>query len=115
MDALLNCKPSGFYVDIGANDPQLLSNTQRFYKKGWTGINIEPNIIQYKKFIEMRPNDINLNVGIGSSNKEMDFYILTADTLSTFDKEEALKNEDEYGEKNNKKNQSACTYSKFCA
>jgi hypothetical protein len=35
MDALLAGKPSGFYVDIGANHPNSLNNTKHFYDKGW--------------------------------------------------------------------------------
>lgn len=38
----------GFYVDIGAYHPFMISNTAYFYKRGWHGINIEasPNLIQ---------------------------------------------------------------------
>jgi hypothetical protein len=31
----------GVYIDIGANDPYIASNTQYFYQKGWHGINID--------------------------------------------------------------------------
>ena len=33
---------SGFYIDIGANDPDIDSVTRYFYEKGWSGIKIEP-------------------------------------------------------------------------
>ena len=36
-------KMNGFFVDVGAFDPIKYSNTYLFYKKGWRGINIEPN------------------------------------------------------------------------
>jgi hypothetical protein len=32
----------GFYVDVGATDPQRDSATRYFYELGWRGINIEP-------------------------------------------------------------------------
>jgi hypothetical protein len=32
----------GFYVDVGAADPETLSVTQAFYERGWSGINMEP-------------------------------------------------------------------------
>ena len=31
----------GFYIDIGANDPNIISVTKSFYLSGWNGINIE--------------------------------------------------------------------------
>src|ERR1035437_7606242 len=34
-------KKIGFYVDVGANNPCIQSNTHFFYKKGWRGINID--------------------------------------------------------------------------
>ncbi|MEK7618160.1 MAG: FkbM family methyltransferase [Patescibacteria group bacterium] len=41
-----------------------------FINGGWRGINIEPNEAGYKKFLERRPEDINLNcaVGIGEAD-----------------------------------------------
>src|SRR5271165_6778360 len=35
----------GTYVDVGANDPINMSNTYHFYKRGWSGICIEPHQI----------------------------------------------------------------------
>lgn len=93
VDAILGLKESGFYVDIGANDPVIANNTERFYKKGWKGINIEPNPLLFKKVCACRPDDINLNIGIGEKNGESDFYSLLPDTLSTFEKKTILKNQ----------------------
>lgn len=82
-------KPS--YIDIGAHHPSFLSNTLLFYKKGSTGINIEPNPELIKHFKAQRPKDINLNIGVGSKSATLDFYIFSAATLSTFSKSEAEK------------------------
>jgi len=73
----------GMYVDVGANDPHRFSNTKRFYLKGEKGINIEPNPINYKRFITEREKDINLNYGIGKTKRKMTFYVMFPDTLST--------------------------------
>lgn len=89
LDGILQ-KKSGFYVDIGANDPEKLSNTYRFYLRGWSGINIEPQPEKFVLFEKMRIRDLNLNIGIGSEYGRMDFYKLEIDTLSTFDKKTAL-------------------------
>src|SRR3989344_7565306 len=59
IDNLLNNKKRGFYVDVGAYDPDRFSNTKRFYLKGWRGINIEPDVYSFNKFLEKRPEDIN--------------------------------------------------------
>lgn len=89
IDRLLGHKKNGFYVDVGAYDPHRFSNTKRFYKKGWRGINIEPNFSGYQKFLKHRKTDINLNIGIGQINSKLKFYKFNPNTLSTFSKEEA--------------------------
>lgn len=77
-------KPS--YMDIGAHDPEYLSNTALFYKLGSKGINIEPNPVLYKKFLKARPTDLNINIGISERDIRLDFYIMDDSSLSTFSK-----------------------------
>jgi len=86
IDKLLNYKKKGVYVDIGAYDPTRFSNTKKFYLRGWRGINIDPNITNYQKFVKSRPDDINLNIGVGNSNDKLTFYNFIPETLSTFSK-----------------------------
>lgn len=89
IDKLLDYKKNGFYVDVGAHDPHRFSNTKRFYKRNWNGINIEPDKKNYNKFVYDRKRDINLNIGIGETNSMINFYKFTPDTLSTFSEEGA--------------------------
>ena len=92
LDSILGKgKKIGFYVDVGACDPEFLSNTKYFNRRGWRGINIEPNYTNFKKFTELRPRDINLNVGISKERGSLKFYAFDASTLCTFSKEEADK------------------------
>lgn len=86
LEALLPYKKNGFYVDVGANHPIKFNNTHLFYKKGWSGINIEPNNSRMWIFNLLRKRDINLNVGIGKETSEIDFYVFKESTLSTFEK-----------------------------
>lgn len=86
---ILKRKKTGFYVDIGAYDPDRFSNTKMFYKMGWNGINIEPNTINYQKFLKERIRDINLNIGIGNKEGDLSFFLFIPDTLSTFSESEA--------------------------
>lgn len=77
------------YIDVGANDPLKISNTAFFYKKGCRGINIEPNPVLYKKIKRHRLRDVNINAGVGEKEGKLDFYIMNANTMSTFSKESA--------------------------
>ncbi|WP_281184624.1 FkbM family methyltransferase [Trichlorobacter lovleyi] len=92
LNAIFRDREIGFYIDIGANDPVVFSNTKLFYERGWRGINIEPNIELYKQFCIARPLDINLNVGVGDSTGELAFYEMDPHTLSTFNKQEIKEN-----------------------
>jgi FkbM family methyltransferase len=92
LDAMLSCKEKGFYVDIGANHPEIYSNTKRFYDRGWNGINVEPITSNFSLFEQLRPRDINLNVGVGSKAGEMEFYQSAKEggVFSGFDKKSTL-------------------------
>lgn len=89
FDKLLGSKRHGFYVDVGAYDPIRFSNTARFYKRGWRGINIEPDLTQFERLKRARARDINLNIGIGSAQKKLTYYQMNPTTLSTFSRDAA--------------------------
>ena len=76
------------YLDIGANDPFFLSNTAMLYSKGSRGINVEANPTLLDKFKRLRNRDVNVNVGISDKAEELEFYIMSDNTLSTFMKAE---------------------------
>lgn len=80
------------YLDIGANDPQYISNTFYFYMRGSSGVCIEPNPKLSKKIKRVRERDTVLNIGIGVDDRaEADFYLFPdyAHGLSTFSREDA--------------------------
>ena len=77
------------YIDIGAYHPYHLSNTAHFYEAGSHGINVEPNPLLFSAFQRQRRHDVNLNVGVLDEKGAMDFYIMSAPTMSTFSKERA--------------------------
>jgi FkbM family methyltransferase len=74
----------GIYVDIGAFHPKKYSNTHLLSRRGWTGINIEPNPEQYKVFPNARPKDINLNFGIGPYKGHLPYYSFNHPAVNTF-------------------------------
>lgn len=79
---------NGFYIDIGANDPDVYSVTKLFYENGWSGINVEPLPEQFSYLCQKRERDINLNIGIGNKHGFLTLYM--NDMLSTFDKRIAI-------------------------
>ena len=93
IDSFLKKKSKGFYVDVGAYHPVHISNTYKFYKRGWTGIQIEPNYKKSSLFKRYRRKSINLNVGIGEKDGISKFYIFDSDAYSTFSAETASLNE----------------------
>lgn len=80
---------NGFYVDVGAHHPIRFSNTYRFYLRGWTGINIDAMPGSMDAFNKIRPNDINLELGISETPEDLTYYIFNEPALNTFSKEEA--------------------------
>jgi len=80
---------TGFYVDVGANDPDKSSVTKYFYLAGWRGINIEPIPELVEKLNTSRPADTNKGVAISDRPGELTFYkgLGTASGLSTLSPE----------------------------
>jgi FkbM family methyltransferase len=65
---------SGFYVDVGANDPDIDSVTRAFYERGWSGINIEPLSVNSALLRKRRRRDVNLEIAVGDREGEITFY-----------------------------------------
>jgi FkbM family methyltransferase len=80
-------KPRGFYVDVGAHHPRRFSNTYFFYKRGWCGINIEPNPDAFRLFQSDRARDTNLQLGVSNSKGRITYYQFDEPALNTFDSE----------------------------
>jgi FkbM family methyltransferase len=66
--------PSGFYVDVGANDPDIDSVTRVFYERGWSGINIEPLASNFARLKKRRARDVNLRLAAGDQDGTITFY-----------------------------------------
>lgn len=64
------------YLDIGAHHPTNISNTKLFYDTGSRGINVEANPYLFQQFMIERPEDINLNFGVGKESGFLDFYMV---------------------------------------
>lgn len=75
----------GFFVDVGAHHPTRFSNTWRFYQAGWRGINVDPTPGSMAPFRELRPEDVNLEVGISREAAMRKFYCYNEPALNGID------------------------------
>lgn len=82
---------SGFYVDVGANDPVENSITKHFYDLGWHGVNVEPAAEPFAKLAAVRTRDVNLNVGLSDQEGTLTFHEFPpgVSAVSTFSDEHA--------------------------
>jgi FkbM family methyltransferase len=74
---------SGFYIDIGADDPVSDSITKCFYEKGWSGINIDPSENSFTKLQADRKRDTNIQVAVDAIEGTIDFWNVPRTGLST--------------------------------
>ena len=78
LSNLFRKKERGFYVEVGAFEPLLFSNSYWFYARGWRGICIEPNPELFVRFRDRRPRDTVLNLAVSHAAGEADFLCSAA-------------------------------------
>lgn len=87
LQRIFEQKKIGFYVDVGAHHPKRFSNTYLFYRRGWSGINIDAMPGSMSLFKKMRPRDVNLEMGVAEANDSLDYYVFNESALNGFSKE----------------------------
>lgn len=87
LNRLFEKVDKGFYIDIGAHHPIRFSNTYFFYRKGWSGINIDATPGSMRLFNRLRKRDINIEAAISDSETELTYYMFDDPALNTFDRE----------------------------
>lgn len=76
------------YVDIGANDPVLHSNTYLFYRDGSSGLLVDANPEICKRIRAKRPRDVVENVGVAAkSGPPLTLNVMDLDGLSSLSSE----------------------------
>lgn len=79
------------WLDLGAHDPFVISNTALLYARGFHGVNVEANPDQYEKLVKGRPGDKNLNFGVDDVSGTATLYLFgPASGRNTFSREEVL-------------------------
>ena len=64
----------GVFMDVGAGDPERLSNTFFFEKRGWDGVCIDPDPRQYANLVQKRKKAIQGAVGAADGFVAMNFW-----------------------------------------
>jgi hypothetical protein len=82
---------TGFFVDIGAHHPVRFSNTFYFYRRGWSGINVDALPGTRKLFRRMRPRDTTIECGVGLEESKLKYFSFNEPALNTFLEQETNK------------------------
>jgi FkbM family methyltransferase len=73
-------KKNGTYLELGALDGILYSNTKYFEDEhGWKGILIEPHPLKFESLKENRPNNFLFKELVSNSTEQLDFLYFTKD------------------------------------
>jgi FkbM family methyltransferase len=80
---VLGDAPGGFYLDVGASEPELRSVTRHFYERGWRGVNVEPVAAVHAALERERPGDVNLCLALGARPGTLTFFEFEAEGIST--------------------------------
>ncbi len=73
----------GFYIDIGAQDPNVFSVSRAFYEQGWRGVHVEP-VPRYADMLrEARPDEEVVQAAIATTESTIPFFDIPDTGLST--------------------------------
>lgn len=87
-------RDDGFYIDVGANDPNFETVTRLFYERGWRGLNVEPSPDWIAKLNEFRPRDINVQAALSDKPGTATFHDIAGGQLGTLHSEFAQRHAD---------------------
>jgi FkbM family methyltransferase len=88
VEHVFSGKNTGLYVDIGASHPIRISNTYALYRRGWSGIVVEPihNLVRVHK--RWRPRDVQVECLVGDTDGSATFHRMYPSTHSTASRED---------------------------
>jgi len=87
LDFFHGADAKGNYVDIGSGHPSWGSNTYLLYRKGWSGLLVDPIMTNIKMSRYLRRRDISICAGVGKELTDLLFFELEPYEFSTFDEE----------------------------
>lgn len=74
---------TGNYIDVGCNHPWRFSNTAALYKRGWSGIAVDPNPCYGNEFARERPRDVFVNSAVGASSGSIKYFCFEEPLFNT--------------------------------
>jgi FkbM family methyltransferase len=77
----------GFYIDIGANDPDVHSVSKAFHERGWSGISVEPESRFAELLRRRRPSETVIEAAVGPATETAVLFSIDGTGLSTLDLE----------------------------
>tara|TARA_Y100000768_G_scaffold179211_1_gene134214 strand:+ start:60 stop:758 length:699 start_codon:yes stop_codon:yes gene_type:complete len=92
LELLRNIKGKKSYIDIGGNHPKIQNETYLLYKKGWSGLIIEPQIKFNKLYKKYRKKDKIYNGIVAQQKKNYKFYEFSNNRMSTSNNFQLKKN-----------------------
>ncbi|MBN8218020.1 MAG: FkbM family methyltransferase [Spirochaetes bacterium] len=99
LGVLQESQPRGFFVDVGAHHPCRLSNTYLLYRRGWTGINIDPRPGVKRAFSRVRPRDLTIEIGISAKPATLTYYLFNEPACNTFSEAVARERDGKNGQR----------------
>jgi FkbM family methyltransferase len=93
VDLLKDDLRRGYFLDVGANHPAVLSNTFRLYCLGMRGISVEPNDALCALHQRYRPGDTVVCAGVGARDGLLEYFMLNYHAFNTFSESEARQRE----------------------
>ena len=88
LESLFRGQKKGVYVDVGAYHPMHYSNTNTLYKKGWHGLNIEPNGSAVSLFKIHRRRDTTVRSGVSTEPEILPYFVFNHQSCNTFSEEQ---------------------------
>ncbi len=85
LDRLPEGQRQGLYVDVGCHHPFRFSNTYMFYRRGWSGICIDPLPGTRRLFNRWRKRDIVLEAGVSRQPAQLTYHMFDEPAVNTFD------------------------------
>lgn len=89
IEEIFAAQSTGVYVDVGSHHPYRFSNTYRLYRRGWSGVCIDPLPGTVAAFARSRPRDKALELGISEEPSVLTYHMFNDAALNTFDEEMA--------------------------
>jgi FkbM family methyltransferase len=78
-------EPTGFYVDVGSNDPVRFSNTFALYRRGWRGLVVDANEALIRRHRLVRPRDVCVHAAVSDREGTAEFTEFADPLVSSLD------------------------------